>query len=91
MKTVTKEQFKKDIIAFFKKETGLSIAQAKAKIKSLIIIDKWGNTTNETIKAGNVKVYYVNNPNYCQGAKNGYGKGYYISNQGFTGGSIIKL
>lgn len=91
MNTVSKEQFKKDIVKFFKKETGLTISQAKAKIKESIVIDKYGNTENESIKASNVKLFYCNNPNYCQGKKNGYGKGWYISNGGFTGGSTIKI
>jgi len=88
---VSKDQFKKDIIAFFKKETGLSITEAKNKIKSKLIIDKWGNTHNERIKAGNVSLFFCNNANYSGGAKNGYGRGWYISNGGFTGGSTVKL
>lgn len=41
---VSKEDFKKSIIAYFEKETGLTITEAKAKIKKEIIVDKWGNT-----------------------------------------------
>lgn len=89
--TTTKEDFKKNIITFFKKETGLSITEAKAKIKSELIIDKYGNTNNDRIKGGNVTLFFTNNPNYAGGAKNGYGRGWYISNGGFTGGSKIKL
>ncbi len=91
MKAVSKEQFKKDIISFFKKETGLSITEAKKKIKSELVIDKYGNSHNESIKASNVKLFYCANPNYAGGLKNGYGAGWYISNGGFTGGSTIKL
>lgn len=90
-KSTTKEDFKKNIIKFFKKETGLSILEAKAKIKSTLIIDKWGNTDNDRIKAGNVTLFFTNNNNYAGGSKNGYGRGWYISNGGFTGGSTIKL
>jgi len=88
---VTKEEFKKNIIKFFKKESGLTITEAKAKIKSVIIIDKYGNTENDRIKAGNVTLFFTNNKNYAGGEKNGYGRGWYISNQGLTGGSTIKL
>jgi len=91
MQEVTKLDFKKNIISFFTKESGLTITAAKAKIKKELIIDKYGNTKNESIKAGNVTLFYTNNSNYCGGLKNGYGKGFYISNGGFTGGSTIKL
>ena len=91
MQEVTKLDFKKNIISFFTKESGLTITAAKAKIKKDLIIDKYGNTANERIKAGNVTLFYCNNNNYCGGLKNGYGKGWYISNGGFTGGSTIKL
>ncbi len=88
---VSSEVFKREIISFFKKQTGLTISEAKKKIRKNIIIDKYGNTHNESIKAGNVKFFYCNNSNYAGGIKNGYGKGWYISNVGFTGGSEIKL
>lgn len=91
MTTVTKEDFLNHIKTFFTKESGMSIAKAKAKIKSELVIDKWGNTENERIKVGNVTLFYCNNSNYCGGLKNGYGKGWYISNGGFTGGSTVKL
>lgn len=91
MATLSKDKFKKEIISFFKKETGLTITQAKAKIKSELIIDKYGNTHNESIKASNVRLFFTNNANYAGGIKNGFGKGWYIGNQGFTGGGIIKL
>jgi hypothetical protein len=87
----TKDEFKKNIIKFFKKESGLSITEAKAKIRSTIIIDKYGNTDNDRIKAGNVTLFFTNNKNYGGGEKNGYGRGWYISNIGFTGGSEVKL
>jgi hypothetical protein len=91
MEKVSKEKFKSDIISFFEKESGLTITEAKQKIKKDLIIDKYGNTQNERIKAGNVTLFYTNNDNYSGGVKNGYGKGWYISNGGFTGGSTIKL
>ena len=91
MKSVSKDQFKKDIIKFFCNETKMTIKQAKDKIKSTLIIDKYGNTQNERIKVSNVTLFYCNNANYAGGLKNGYGKGWYISNGGFTGGSTIKL
>jgi len=88
---LTKAEFKKQICDFFKKESGMSVTQAKKKIQSQMIVDKWGNLENESIKAGNVRVYFCNNPNYCGGIKNGFGKGWYISNVGFTGGANIKI
>ena len=89
--TLTKTEFKKSIIKFFTKETGLTITAAKAKIKESLIIDKYGNTDNDRIKAGNVTLFFTNNTNYSGGIKNGYGRGWYISNNGFTGGSTVKL
>ena len=91
MNTVTKLEFKKNIIAFFTKESGMTITAAKEAIRKTLLIDKYGNATGSSIKAGNVKLFYCNNSNYCGGLKNGYGKGWYISNGGFTGGSTIKL
>ena len=91
MKIVGKEEFKYNIIDFFEKESGLSIEKAKEKIKRELIIDKWGNTENNRIKAGNVSLFFINNQNYAGGIKNGCGRGWYISNGGFTGGSTIKL
>lgn len=91
MKTVTREQFKTDIVKFFEKESGLTINAAIKKIKSEMVIDKWGNTNKDRVKAGNVTLFFTNNSNYCGGLKKGYGKGFYISNNGFTGGSTIKL
>jgi hypothetical protein len=91
MTTLNKNEFKKSITTFFKKQSGLSITEAKSKIKSVMVIDKYGNSHNESILAGNVKLFYTANTNYAGGLKNGYGKGWYITNQGFTGGSTIKL
>jgi len=87
----SKLDFKKNIIKFFKEVTGLTITQAKVKIKKNLVIDKYGNTDNDRIKAGNVTLFFTNNKNYAGGLKNGYGRGWYISNQGFKGGSEIKL
>lgn len=86
-----KEKFKKAIIAFFTKNTGLTINQAKKEIRKTMYIDNYGNIHNNSISFSNVKVFYTNNPNYCNGVKNGYGAGWYISNSGFTGGSTVKL
>lgn len=91
MEAVTKENFKKSIIKFFTEGSKMNIKQAKEKIKSQLIIDRYGNTEKDRIKVGNVTLFYTNNPNYSGGIKNGYGKGWYISNGGFTGGSTIKL
>jgi len=88
---MTAQEFKKSITSFFKKESGISVSEAKKRIRKTLIIDKWGNTHGNSIQAKNVKVFYTNNSNYCGGVKNGYGKGWYISNAGFTGGSTIKL
>ena len=91
MTSVTKEQFAKDIINFFESSTGMTIKEAQKKIKQSIIIDKFGNTDNDRIKTSNVTLFFTNNENYCGGLKNGYGKGWYLSNGGFTGGSTIKI
>lgn len=88
---LTKDEFKKSITEYFTKGTGLTISAAKKQIKAAMTIDKYGNTENERIKHGNVHLFYCNNPNYCGGLKNGYGKGFYISNCGFTGGGTIKI
>lgn len=90
-RTVSKEQFKENIIAFFQEQTGMSIQQGIDKIKSELVIDKWGNTENDSIKASNVRLFYTNNVNYQQGEKNNGGKGFYLSNAGFTGGGVVKL
>lgn len=87
MKTTTKKNFTKEIKKHFKAISGLTIAEAKAKIKKQMIVDEYDNQ----VRAGNVKLLYTDNPNYCGGIKNGYGKGFYLSNIGFTGGSQIKL
>ncbi len=90
-KAATAEDFKANIIAFFKEQSGLTIAAAKAKIKSAMVIDKWGNSTNESLKGGNVTLFYCCNENYAGGKKNGYGRGWYISNKTFAYGATIKL
>jgi len=91
MTPLTKKEFKKAIIKYFEKNTGLTLKEAKAKIKSELIIDAYGNTHNDRIKTGNVTLFFTNNTNYGNGIKNGYGMGWYISNHGFTGGSTVKL
>ena len=93
MKTtiLSKSDFTSNIISFFEEKTGVSIDQSKKQIKAKLVIDKWGNTQNERMSFSNVTLFYCNNSNYCGGLKNGYGKGWYISNQGFTGGSTIKI
>jgi hypothetical protein len=88
---MTDLEFKKQIIAFFKKNSGLTITQAKAQIKKVMVIDKWGNQHNSEISAKNVRVFYTHNSNFANGVKNGYGRGWYITNVGFTGGRTIKL
>jgi len=87
MTKVTKAQFAKDIKKHFKNVSGLTITEAKAKIKKQIKLDEYDNQ----VRAGNVKLFYTDNDNYCGGVRNGYGKGFYISSVGFTGGDQIRL
>lgn len=91
MKAVSKSEFEKNIKRFFEKESGMSINDAMRKLKEMVKIDKWGNTHNDQINAGNVVMRYTHNINYAGGLKNGFGRGIYLSNAGFTGGSTIKL
>lgn len=87
MTTISKEQFSKNIKKVFVKGSGLSIVKAKAKIKEQIKTDEY----NTAIKVGNIRLFYTSNTNYCGGKTNGYGKGFYLSSIGFTGGAQIKL
>lgn len=90
-RNLTADQFRSNIITFFEEGTGMKTPIAQDLIRKQLIIDKWGNTHNESMKFANVRLFYCANRNYAGGAKNGYGKGWYISNGGFTGGSTIKL
>lgn len=87
MKTVTKKQFNNNIIKFFEKNAGMSIAKAKNVIRKQLKQDEFDND----FKVGNVRLFYTSNDNYKQGQWNGGGKGWYLTNCGFTGGSEIKL
>lgn len=83
-----KEDFKPAIIKYFEDNSGLSLEVAKKQITNKMKANRDGS---EYIKAGNVRLFYTNNPNYAGGLKNGFGAGFYITNGGFTGGSTIKL
>ena len=86
MKTST-EQFTKSIKLFFHEHSGMTITQAKAKIKEQMKADRY----NSDIKASNVRLFYTDNPNYKQGKMNNGGVGFYLTSVSFTGGSEIKL
>jgi hypothetical protein len=86
-RAMKKEQFKDEIIKYFTTYSGLSVDEAKEKIRNQMIKDEYDNE----VRTGNVKLFYTDNENYCGGEQNGYGSGWYISNQGFTGGSQIKI
>ena len=75
-------QFKKEIISHFESGTSVSLSKSKKEIKANMIFDEYDNS----IKAGNVRLFFTDNENYAGG-----GKGFYISNCGLTGGSEIKL
>jgi len=87
MKTISKQQFTKEIKRHFTTNTGLSIVEAKRQIKNQIKIDEF----DTSIKTSNVRMFYTSNTNYSGGKRNGYGKGFYLTSVGFTGGSEIKL
>lgn len=89
--TLTANDHKAAMITFFTKHAGLTVAAAKAKIKSVIVIDKWGNTTGNSINASNVRLFYTNNANYKQGPRNDGGKGWYLSSNCASGRSEYKL
>tara|TARA_R110000796_G_scaffold43258_1_gene106271 strand:+ start:1042 stop:1305 length:264 start_codon:yes stop_codon:yes gene_type:complete len=84
---VSKYQFKKDLKKHFTSKSGLSIATAKQLIKKQIKINCWDNS----IKISGVRLFFTDNINYSGGVKNGFGKGFYLTSVGFTGGSEIKL
>jgi len=88
---MTKDEFKNEIINFFETESGLTIEQAKEKIRKDYFLDKYGNPHNDRIKTSNVVLKYIANQKYAGGIMNGFGPGWYISNVGFTGGSEVKL
>ena len=87
MTVTTKVQFAKEIKKYFKDVSGLTITEAKTKIKKQIILDEY----DTQVRAENVKLFYTSNDNYCGGTKRGYGKGFYLSSVGFIGGNEIKL
>lgn len=91
MEYLSKEEYKREIIAYFEANSGMTIEQAKEVIKKRMKIDKYGNIDKNNMIAGNVKVFYTNNPNYGNGVTNGYGAGWYITNRGLTGGSTVKI
>ena len=91
MEQLTTQTFKEKIISYFEQNSGFTIEKAIQQIKQNLIIDKYGNTHNDSIKTNNVRLFYTNNENYSGGKKNGFGKGWYISNSGLTGGSTVKI
>jgi hypothetical protein len=78
---VSLEEFERLIKKYFVINAKMSIAEAKRRIKKQLKIDKYGNVVGQSnsIRAGNVIVFYATNPNFAGGVKNGYGKGWYIS------------
>ena len=64
---------KKEIILLFTKRTGMSITEAKKKLKK----EATGGVAY--LEAGNLTLMYTANKNYANGAKNGKGAGYYIT------------
>ncbi len=87
MKAVSKEQLKKDLKIYFSSKAGLTIIKAKRLIKDQLKENEWNNS----IKVDNIRLFFTDNVNYGGGAKNGFGKGFYLTSIGFTGGSEIKL
>tara|TARA_R110000851_G_scaffold14729_1_gene49530 strand:+ start:442 stop:696 length:255 start_codon:yes stop_codon:yes gene_type:complete len=80
---MTKSDFKKSIKKFFVKESGMSIAAAKVKIRNQMKV--WEYDTSINIKG--VRFYYSANPNYAEG-----GTGWYMSNAKMSGsGSVVKI
>ena len=80
---MTKQEFKKAIKKAFCKATGLSIADAKIKIRQQMKKDEY----DKDISVLGVRLYYSDNPNYAEG-----GAGWYMSNMKMKGtGSIIKI
>jgi len=88
---LSKEEFKKKIIEYFEENSKLTIDEAISKIKETLIIDRHGNTQNESMKIDNVRLFYTNNSNYAGGAKNGYGTGWYLTSNSLANNSTIKL
>jgi hypothetical protein len=84
---ISNKEFVNQIKEYFIKESGLSISKAKEIIKKQIVLDEFNNE----YKVGNVKLFYTSNSNFCQGVKNGYGAGWYLSNISFHGGDYIKI
>jgi hypothetical protein len=80
MKRLSKQEFRKEIIGYFEKNSKMTVKEAKAKIRKDLYIDKWGNPENNYIRVGNVRVFYTPNKNFAGGKKNGYGAGWYITN-----------
>lgn len=91
MEQLTTQTFKEKIISYFEQNTGLTIEKAIQQIKKNLTIDKYGNSHNNEIRITNVRLFYTPNQNYAGGKKNGYGQGWYITNEGFTGGSTVKI
>lgn len=86
MENVTKEIFSKNIKSFFRAETGVTVLQMIAKMK------KERQNDDMYFTVSNVRLFYTNNPNYAGGVKNGYGKGWYITNKSCNVmGSYIKI
>ena len=80
MNTLSIQEFKKEIISYFTKNSGLTISEAKKQIKAKMNIDEYDNS----VKIGNVRVFRTVNKNFAGGKANGYGAGWYITNAGKT-------
>ncbi|MDR1347823.1 MAG: hypothetical protein LBJ63_05245 [Prevotellaceae bacterium] len=76
MERVSKEEFRKSIIEYFETNSKRSISEAKKEITKRLKKDEFDNS----IKVGNVRVFYTSNKKFAGGKQNGYGEGFYISN-----------
>ncbi len=74
--TISKEEFKKEIINFFEKS--MPIAEAKKKIVAAMKKNEYDNF----IKVSNVRLLYSNNAQYAEG-----GIGWYLQ----SGKNVVKL
>ena len=80
MTTISKSEFKKEIISYFETNRKTTIAKAKEQIRKALKISEYNNS----ISVGNVRLFHTSNKNFCNGKANGYGAGWYITNAGKT-------
>ena len=70
---MTKQEWKNSIFNYFRKNSGMTITEAK---KQLIKEEEFGSSS---VTVGNVTLMYTTNSNYAGGSKMGNGRGFYIS------------